>query len=99
MDQTSSGDIIRARGDTSDAWDFGDVLARLEAATGQPRSYWITHSRRYAFRVLEHATRYSMAGGAFAFAEEGSDPEYIKASFDFNAAVELIRERAANGRG
>lgn len=99
MDKAIAGDIMRARKDDGEAWDFGDVLARIEAVTGKPRSYWMTQTRRYAFRVLEHATRYNMGGGAFAKSPEGIDPEYEKASYDFNATVELIRERSEHGRG
>lgn len=99
MDKTSAGDIIRARKDDGGAWGFGDVLAKIEAITGRPRAYWMTQTRRYAFRVMEHATRYNMAGGMFSGSAPDSDPEYLKASFDFQAVVELIRERNAHGRG
>lgn len=99
MDKTSAGDIVRARKDDGDAWDFGDVLAKIEAITGRPRAYWMTQTRRYAFRVMEHATRYNMAGGMFAGSAPDSDPEYLKASFDFQAVVELIRERSAHVAG
>jgi len=99
MDTASPGDTIRARKDDADGFDLGDVLAKLEALTGKPREYWVLQSHRYTFRVLEHAIRYNMAGSAFASSDAADDPEYLRASFDFNAAVQLIRERAANVAG
>lgn len=99
MRNPSAGDIVRGRKESADAWDFGDVLAQLEAATGRPREYWMTQTARYAFRVLEHAIRHNMAGGAFTDAKADQEREYLRASFDFHAVTELIRERAANGRG
>ncbi len=99
MEDQSPGDVMRARKDNADGFDLGDVLAKLEALTGKPRERWVTEPRRYAFRVLEHAIRYNMAGGAFGTTDAASDPEYLRASFDFESAVQLIRERAVNVAG
>jgi len=99
MGQPNPGDILRARKEDDSGFDLGDIIAKLEALTGKPREYWMTQTRRYSFRVLEHAIRYNMAGGAFGTTDAADDPEYLRASFDFQAAVELIRERAAHVAG
>jgi hypothetical protein len=97
MDAASPGDTYRARkaDEGESGYDYGDLLARLVAATGHTREYWLGQSRTYAFRVLEHAM--NIAHAAWGAGGQGHDPDYLRASFDLQAAEMLIREGAKNG--
>lgn len=99
MDESNPGDVLRARNDDGESSaDFGDIMAKLEAVTGQPREYWITKPRCYAMRVLRHAIESSSAAGVWGKEADGNDPDYIDACYNLQAAEILIREGAENGR-
>jgi len=100
MDETNPGDVIRSRnaaGDEAQGYDYGDLIAKLAAITGQPREYWLAQSRTYAFRVLQHAVNFAAQSGGLGAEKPQQDPDYLRASFDLQAAEVLIREGAKNG--
>lgn len=93
---TNPGDTARAKRNPDESGDLGDMIAQLEAYTGQPRDYWMKHSQRYAFRVLCHAMK-AQAAAMAGPADNQPDEGYLAANFDYLAAVEQIEAEHAEG--